>query len=416
MKFLQENGIDLAALDLPALLERFRASMREGLAGCGPLPMLPSSLQVPEHVPTTGDYPAFDVGGTNTRSVRVAFHADTLPTLHNMIRGKMPGATAPVTADAFYAALCEVLVPNMKAKEHLGYCFSYAFDSQHRLMHWTKGIQAPEIVGTDIVQGLKDALATRGIDQTQVAILNDTVATLLAAYAAAGQKKYAGYVGFILGTGVNVAYAEVAEKIVKSPTLPKGQRFPINCESGNFTDFPRSRFDICYEARNGNGKAFWERCISGVHLGPLCTEVLRCAAEDGLLSEKMAAYVQSTTFNFVDLNHFAAGTLPTLFDTTCEEQALIRSWILAMVERAACFAAVNIAAAGLASAEALGSTGGTILVNADGSTYWKTNCIPFAERIASLTRALLAPYGYNLHVIQMQDAPLIGAALAATQC
>jgi hexokinase len=70
----------------------------------------------------------------------------------------------------------------------------------------------------------------------------------------------------------------------------------------------------------------------------------------------------------------------------------------------------------LASAEALGSTGGTILVNADGSTYWKTNCIPFAERIASLTRALLAPYGYNLHVIQMQDAPLIGAALAATQC
>lgn len=415
MKFLRSNGLDPAALDLQQLLQAFEASMRAGLAGHGPLPMLPSLIQIPEVIPTSGERPAFDVGGTNTRSARIAFHPDRPPTIHNLLRGKMPGATAPVSPKAFYQQLCDVLQPNLQTGEALGYCFSYAFDAQHRLLHWTKGIQAPEIVGTDVVQGLKDALAERGTQAINIAMLNDTVATLLAAYAAAGQTSYAGYVGFILGTGVNVAYAERSDAIPKAPTLPAGLRLPINCETGNFTDFPRSTFDDRYEALSGNGKAQWERCISGVHLGPLCTEMLRTAADAGLLSEKMASYVRTTSFSFIDLNAFAAGQAPELFATTPEEQALIRQWVLAMVERAAAFAGVNIAAAARASAHAQGSTQGTILINADGSTFWKTVCIPFAERIQSVTNALLASDGFDTRLLHIEDAPLIGAALAAPQ-
>lgn len=415
MEFLKANGLDLDALDLQAILANFRQSMKDGLAGHGPLPMLPSEIRVPKTIPTSGERPAFDVGGTNTRSVRIAFHPDQPPTLHNLLKGKMPGATAYVSPEAFYQALCDVLLPNIHTDESLGYCFSYAFDANHVLLHWTKGIQAPELVGTDMVQGLQDALAARGVNNVSIAILNDTVATLLAAYAAAGQTRYAGYVGFILGTGTNVAYAERTDAILKAPHLPNGQIVPINCETGNFTLFPKTRFDERYEALNGNGKALWERCISGVHLGPLCTEMLRCAAETGLLSPQMATYVQSKTFTFIELNNFAAGQAPECFDTTPEEQARIRQWMLALVERAARFAAVNIAAAALASAEAQGSTHGTILLNADGSTFWKTICIPFAERIATVADTLLAPYGFNLKTIHIDDAPLIGAAIATCQ-
>lgn len=413
MKFLQENGIHNEALDCNALLERLRASMKAGLAGQGPLPMLPSSIQIPEAIPRTGEFPAFDVGGTNTRSARIQFFPDRAPEIHHLKRGKMPGAKEYVTPSAFYESLCEVLLPNLHSNEKLGYCFSYAFDQQHRLLHWSKGIQAPEIVGTDVVQGLKDALAARGVEKVDIAMLNDTVATLLAAYAAAGQTSYAGYVGFILGTGVNVAYAERASAIPKAPTLPQEQRFPINCETGNFTDFERSKFDERYETFSGNGKALWERCISGVHLGPLCTEVLRTAAEANLLSEKMASYVRTANFTFIELDHFAAGQTPELFQTTLEEQACIRRWITAIVERAAIFASVNIAAAALASAEAQGATEGTILINADGSTFWKTVCIPFAARIQALTQGLVRPAGFEIRTLQIEDAPLIGAALAA---
>ncbi|MDO5462593.1 MAG: hypothetical protein Q4F99_03800 [bacterium] len=414
MKFLQSNGLDLATLDVKLLLKNFRDTMVAGLAGQGPLPMLPSPLHIPKEIPTTGDCPAFDVGGTNTRSARIQFHPDKAPTVQNLLRGKMPGATTPVTPLEFYQQLCDVLLPNIRDNEALGYCFSYAFDNTHRLLHWTKGIQAPEIVGTDVVQGLTTALIQRGCKNIQIAILNDTVATLLAAYAAK-QQPYAGYVGFILGTGVNAAYAERTEAILKAPTLPPGHRVPINCESGNFTAFTRTRFDDNYEAATGNGKAQWERCISGVHLGPLCTEMLRCAAKEGLLSEKIASYVRTTTLTFVELNHFLSGRAPELFNTTIDEQHTIRQWLLAMIERAATFAAVNIAAAALASAQAQKSTHGTILVNADGSTFWKTDCIPFSHRIREITCELLAPYGFDVEIIQIEDAPLIGAALAATQ-
>jgi hexokinase len=143
--------------------------------------------------------------------------------------------------------------------------------------------------------------------------------------------------------------------------------------------------------------------------------MLRQAADEGELSEGMTTYVREHDFNFVDLNHFAAGQNLTLFPTTLEEQNRIRQWILAIVERAACFAAVNIAAAALASAQARGKTHGTILVNADGSTFWKTSCIPFAEKIQTETKRLLQPYGFDLYCLQIEDSPLIGAALAATQ-
>lgn len=414
MKFLKSNGLDCSTLDLQALLNNFEASMKAGLNGEGPLPMLPAPLHIPKIIPTSGEYPAFDVGGTNTRSARVQFHPDKAPTLQQLRRGKMPGSQEPVSLEAFYQQLCDVLQPNLLNGDALGYCFSYAFDNAHRLLHWTKGIQAPEIVGTNLVQGLKNALAKRGLKTIRVAMLNDTVATLLAAYTV-GQQPYAGYVGFILGTGVNAAYAERTEAILKAPTLMPGVHVPINCESGNFTTFTRTVFDERYEALSGNGKAQWERCISGVHLGPLCTEMLRCAAETHLLSEKMANYVRTTTFSFVDINHFASGRAPEVFNTSLDEQQQIRLWLLAMVERAAAFAAVNITATALASARAQGATRGTILVNADGSTFWKTDCIPFAHRIETIARELLAPRGFDLQVIEIKDAPLIGSALAATQ-
>ena len=89
----------------------------------------------------------------------------------------------------------------------IGFCFSYPAeatpDLDAKLNCWTKGIQAPEIVGQYVGSELM-----KRVGGGKIAIVNDTVATLLAAKATEGDKTYSSYIGFILGTGTNAAYVE----------------------------------------------------------------------------------------------------------------------------------------------------------------------------------------------------------------
>ncbi len=413
MKFLQSNGLDLATLNAEALLSAMRAEMNRCLAESGDLPMLPSGLLLTQHLPKDCEVAAFDVGGTNTRSARVRFDACGRATVHHLVKGKMPGVTAPVDHTAFYQQLCEVLVQNVHAQEFLGYCFSYPATPEGQLLFWTKNVQAPQEVGRNVVEDLKAALAERGMSGCRVRMLNDTVAALLAAYA--HDEPCAGYVGFILGTGTNVSYAETTERILKCPTFRKNAFMPINCETGNFRAFPMSRFDERHEAYNGTGRAYWERCISGGHLGDLGTEILHAAAEEGLFSKGLCETMRAHRYTHVELDQFCAGVQPDVFACTSDEAHTIGTLLRPMYERAALFTAVNIASAGLQSADARQMTSGKIRVNADGSTFWKTQSIPFVATVKKHLDALLVSRGYSYEIVQIEDAPLIGAAIAACE-
>ncbi len=413
MTFLQRHGLDPDAIDAEVLLGRFLEEMDRSLKTQGDLPMLPAGFLLSERLLRDCEVVAFDVGGTNTRSARIAFDAQGRPAVQNLLRGKMPGSDGEVDHETFYARLCEVLSPNVRASEPIGYCFSYPITADGTLLFWTKGIQAPSEVNRNVAQDLTEALAARGAAGCKVRALNDTVAALLAAYAHQHSETYAGYVGFILGTGTNTAYAEVAENIPKLPHLPRGAFMPINCESGNFRAFPRSDFDDIYEAQSGNGRAQWERCISGVHLGPLGSIILQTAANEGCFSEEVAGFLKARTFTNVELNGFCAGELPELIPCSAQEAEEIIALLRPMYYRAARFAAINIAAAAIRSAEARGATSGTIRINADGSTFWKIKAIPLKDIVCEQLTALLQPRGFTFEVIQIEDAPLIGAALAA---
>ena len=413
MGFLQDNGLDPKAIDAQALLDAFLKEMERGLRGEGSLPMIPSDLHLPDGPIRDREVPAFDVGGTNIRSARVRFGSSGAPTVEDLRRGFMPGSRGHVTHAEFYRILCNVLTGNVHPGETLGYCFSYPVDENGRLLYWTKGIQADDIVGTDVRDDLAAALAANGVTDCRVRILNDTVAALLAAYAHVGAEDCAGVVGFILGTGSNTAYAERAERIPKRPGLTSGAFVPVNCESGNFSVFPRSAFDEAYERTNGTGHGFWERCISGAYLGELGTVVLRCAADADLLSPGLRDSVRSRDFSNIELDDFCAGRRDDVLFCSADEARTVRALLIPIYERAALFAAINIAAAGLASARARGRTSGVIRVNADGSTFWKTACIPFVDRVKEHLAALLGPKGFTVDILQIDDAPLIGAALAA---
>ena len=412
MGFLQDNGFDPWAIDAKALLEAFLDEMEAGLRGEGDLPMLPADLRLPDGAIRNVEVPAFDVGGTNTRSARIRFGSDGAATVGGLLCGHMPGSHGFVTHAEFYRILCDVLTPNVRPGETLGYCFSYPVDEAGRLLYWTKGIQAEDIVGTNVRDGLADALAARGLPGCEVRVLNDTVATLLAVYALAGTEDCAGAVGFILGTGSNTAYAERAERIAKRPGLAPGF-VPVNCESGNFSRFPRSTFDEAYERASGTGRGLWERSMSGVNLGALGTLILRGAAQAGLLSPGLRDAVNARDFTNIELDDYCAGRRDDVLPCNAADARSVRALLLPLYERAALFAAIDIAAAAVSSARAKGRRSGRIRVNADGSTFWKTACIPFVDRVRGHLEALLGPRGYDCEIVRVDDAPLVGAAIAA---
>lgn len=413
MTFLNAKGLNPDTLDNAALLEAFIHEMEKGLRDEGDLPMIPSGLLLGQGRPTNTTIPAFDVGGTNVRAARVTFDAEGRATFDNLRRGLMPGAQGEVDAATFYGQLCDVLAPNLRAGERLGFCFSYPISESGELLFWTKKIQAPAIVGRNVSTDLVAALGARGLEGCSAQILNDTVAALLAAYLHPQAMTAAGHVGFILGTGTNTAYAEATTAIPKRANLPAGKLMPINCESGNFNQFPKSEFDLRYDAESGTGKSQWERCISGVHLGSLGTILLRTAAEEGLLSDSLKDVLLNRAFSHVELNAFCTGEAPALLPCSATEAETVKALLTPLYERAARFAAINIAAAGIRSARARQQTSGTILVNADGSTLWKTSAIPFADRVRETVATLLHPYGYTCELFRVDEAPLLGAALAA---
>lgn len=101
--------------------------------------------------------------------------------------------------------------PTMK----LGFTFSFPVDQTAldagTLMHWNKGFEAKGVVGKDVVHLLRSALERKKLNLDVVAIVNDTVGTLMAhAY-----QEPDTYVGVILGTGSNAAYVEKIEHIPK---------------------------------------------------------------------------------------------------------------------------------------------------------------------------------------------------------
>ena len=120
---------------------------------------------------------------------------------------------------------------------------------------------------------------------SKITVVNDTVATLLAGKAIEKGVRYSAYLGFILGTGTNVAYIEKNENITKLKDAPAGA-MAINTESGGFNKIAQSKFDEAMDKKTADcGNQRFEKMISGAYLGRIGLEVFKAAAREGFFSE-----------------------------------------------------------------------------------------------------------------------------------
>ncbi|MDD5704980.1 MAG: hexokinase [Kiritimatiellae bacterium] len=420
--FLRAQGFDEDGGDAGLLLADFAREMDAGLAGKpSSLPMIPAFLTTGKPVPAGRPVIVLDAGGTNLRVGVVSFDAAGHPRLERFAKHKMPGTREPVGAEAFFNTLADFLMPVADASGEIGFCFSYPAeitpDCDGRLLRWSKQIMAPEVEGRMVGAELAARLAARG-HRARITVLNDTVAALLAGKSAGMTRRHGSYVGYILGTGTNTAYVERNAAIAKRSDLDPDGAMIVNVESGGFSRAPRSRLDEKFDATTKDPGAYmYEKMISGAYLGGLGLTVLRAAADADMLSPATARTLRDWPgLATKDLDDFCDNPfLPTgpfaALRLSDDERRLLQALGSAVFRRAARLAAVNLAAVMIRANNGHDPLY-PICANIDGSTYYRTLTAGFRSRVEGHMRALLEPRGIHYELTGIDDAPLIGAAVA----
>jgi hexokinase len=424
--FLEANGFESADLDRTALVSAFLKEMEAGLKGeNSSLAMIPTYVSPSGELKRDTPVSVLDAGGTNLRGATVCFPAGSAEArIEHKEKGEMPGTSAYVSPDEFYrtfAAHLERTKP-YAADSAVGFCFSYACeaasDGDARLLHWTKQIQAPEIVGQWIGSELKKRLS---FEPAKLLVLNDTVTTLLAGKACEKPgERFSAYIGFILGTGTNVAYVQKTDGIGKLPAGDYPAEMIINSESGGFSKIAQSKFDAAMDAKmRDTGKQVFEKMIAGAYLGAIGLEILKAAAKAGFFSEaasrQLAAMQQLESMhldNFcAKFDNGAPNPLDKVF-ADANDAAIARRLATPVFERAAVLTAIHLAAFIVKTGGGTDSSA-PVCVCVDGSTYYKTRTVDFPGIVKRELDRMLEPRNISFALtVCPDDAPMVGAAVA----
>uniref|UniRef100_A0A1B0C9I6 Phosphotransferase n=2 Tax=Lutzomyia longipalpis TaxID=7200 RepID=A0A1B0C9I6_LUTLO len=244
----------------------------------------------------TGKFLALDLGGTNFRVLLIHLKAENefemLSKIYAIPKNIMVG-TGKQLFDHIAECLANFMKEHQVYKERLPLGFTFSFPltqlglTKGLLVRWTKGFDCEGVVGVDVVQLLKDAIARRGDVQIEVcAILNDTTGTLMSC----AWKNHNTRIGLIVGTGSNACYVEKVEN-AEMFDVPENKKphVIINTEWGAFgdngaLDFVRTEFDRDIDENSINpGSQLQEKMISGMYLGELARLVIQKFTKSGHL-------------------------------------------------------------------------------------------------------------------------------------
>jgi hexokinase len=401
----------------------FLEEMVKGLSRTeSPLMMIPTYIETDADIPLGKPVIVLDAGGTNFRTATIVFDKPGVPTITKYQKFPMPGTgnNKNVSRQDFFDTIASFMKESITDSNKIGFCFSYPTKiyptGDGELLHFTKEVKAPEVVGSKIGENLLSALNRAGLDDNKkIVILNDTVATLLAGKAQ--EKKYSSYIGFILGTGTNCSYIENNYNISKLNNLDPDQSQVINTESGRFSLFKGGTLDDEFSFTTDKpleGKM--EKMVSGAYQGPLAMFVLKRAVSDGLFSDIFKAGLSnfevlepSVMDGFLKTPENIINPLGRLCSN--ESDRIILFTILdQLIERAARLAAAELAAVVLKSGKGDDPTL-PICISADGTTYYKTRGLKFRTEFY-LKDYLEIKKNRYVEFCHLDDAPLIGAAAA----
>ncbi|NWY06947.1 HXK1 protein, partial [Nothoprocta ornata] len=312
---------DDALLDIMA---RFQAEMAKGLGRdtnpTAAVKMLPSFVRSLPDGSEKGDFLAVDLGGSQFRALRVKVSQDGKQScqLESQYYPTPPEVLQGSGAELFdYVAGCLLDFMESRNLTHkklpLGFTFSFPCRQtkleEGVLLSWTKHFKVRGVQDTDVVSALRKALekhkASLGIDVDVLALVNDTVGTMMTC----GYEDPRCEVGLIIGTGTNACYMEELRHI----ELVEGDegRMCVNTEWGAFGDDGaledvRTEFDRELDQGSLNpGKQLFEKMISSLHLGELVRLILVKMTKEGLLFNGKVSTALCTKGK-IEMKHVAA--------------------------------------------------------------------------------------------------------------
>ena len=444
-EFLLANHLTAEQYDLATEIGAFRGDMLCALAGePATIPMIPTFLSPDADLSGAETLIVLDAGGTNLRTGVARLHDGVIDGVE-YTKCKMPGIEKTVTNDEFYDFLAERLAPYLDLGDKIGFCFSFPAecrdDGDARLVRFAKEIKVDGAEGKLVCRELLAAIRRRGVTKAFTCVqLNDTAAAMLGGMAVTDKTKYSGYIGFILGTGVNACYVEKTKNVLKYVNAPVGAntirpndtvqgrraidnrpydrpdqvqrayRKPtmvINTEAGMYGGFARGPIDVRLDKRSklpGDHRA--EKLLSGVYLGKIIYEALSDAQAAGLVSS--APQSETREVPMPDVNQFLAGEGSMLDMLSPADRETARAIILSIYARAARLCAVMFAGIAL---QMHAGRDKPICVVLEGSTYHLSPMLKAA--LARELDALEKLYGLQFEIVKLEHQSLTGAAYAA---
>ncbi|XP_028895053.1 hexokinase type 2 [Zeugodacus cucurbitae] len=258
-----------------------------------------------------GKFLALDLGGTNFRVLLIHLKEEHDFQMESRIYA-IPQHIMIGTGQQLFDHIAECLASFMSEhnvyKERLPLGFTFSFPLQQlgltkgHLSTWTKGFNCSGVVGEDVVQLLKDAIARRGDVQIEIcAILNDTTGTLMSC----AWKNHNCKIGLIVGTGSNACYVERVEECDMFEGADNGKsHMLINTEWGalgnnGMLNFLRTEFDDEIDRHSINpGRQLFEKMISGMYMGELVRLVIVKLVKAGILFKGQDSDVLMTRGQF----------------------------------------------------------------------------------------------------------------------
>ena len=414
-------AVDTRAFESECL--RFTGEMEKGLAaGGGSLHMIPSFISDEGRLPANKKIITVDAGGTNLRVATVHFDGEGKPVIEHFSKRAMPGTDREITADDFFGHIAKCIRPFAEESDLVGVCFSYAAEiTQNRdasVIELGKELKVSDINGRLVCEEIQKHLDGMGVSKKKFTVVNDTVATLLAAKTAQLSASNDGYFGFILGTGTNVCYTEKKANITRlPPDYPVNGGMIINVESGYYDLFDRGEIDEQLDAESElPGSHVLEKMISGAYLGSLSKRVLQKAAAEGLFSDgaaKMIMEIEDIPLIHVDRLYEGCrddNPLAECLGYTEDDLAVGTGLIDCVMKRAAYLVNVVIGAVLLKTGAGKSNTR-PALICVDGTTFYK--CLWLYDHVFELSGELVTgKLNRFFTTVRIEDAPLIGTAVA----
>lgn len=423
--FLKNHLMHPDCINLHEQTDLFIEEMEKGLAGkeASSLLMLPSFISLDGDLPVNKRVIVIDAGGTNLRVAVVSFDMLKKPNIEYIKKYPMPGTSGELTFTEMCDTIAKYVFPIEAESDTIAFCFSYPTEAMQdhdaKIINFNKEVQITNGEGQLIGENLNRAMLASGCKEPKkIMILNDTIATLLGAVAAYPERTFDTYIGFILGTGTNVCYIEEVNKIpkVQHETISTNTMI-INTESGSYDKVPRGTIDTIIDNESLLvGDMVLEKMISGGYLNQILLLTTKLAAREGLLSQRLFDQIEPVeSLSMTDVNAFCDNPLgdnvlsKMVFGNDSDRQVLY-TIIDRLYERAAKITTFTFAA--IAKKNEFGKDPTIpICISAEGTTFYKANI--YRDRLLYyMTSFFNHELGYSYEIVHVEDATIIGSAVA----